>query len=197
MFTGLIQTVGTVVRAEAQSGGARLWVAAPAFGDAPWVTGESIAVNGVCLTLVAGEGDRFAADLSGETLACTALSRLVAGQGVNLERALKVGDALGGHLVSGHVDGTADVLRLQRTRDGARLALAIPAEWQRYVARKGSLCIDGVSLTVNSIEGGRAEFAIVPHTLAATTLGALEPGAIVNIEVDLIARYLERLLPES
>ncbi len=194
MFTGLVQGRGEIVRRAARGTGARLTVSAPVLASAGWTLGESIAVNGVCLTLVEGSGAEFSADLSAETLARTALGTLRPGHPVNLERALKVGESLGGHLVSGHVDGIATVLRLERDGDGRRLALEIPETLTRYVARKGSLCVDGVSLTVNAIAGAVADFAVVPHTLSATTLGGLAAGAPVNIEVDLIARYLERLL---
>jgi len=194
MFTGIIETVGTVARQVAHARGARLTISAPGLTQAPWVIGESIAVNGVCLTLTEGEGLQFSADLSAETLARTSCGSLRPGVFVNLERALKVGDALGGHLVSGHVDGVATVLRCDREGEGRVLSLEIPLEFCRYVARKGSLCVDGISLTVATIDGAVATFAIVPHTLSATTLGQIEPGAPVNIEVDLIARYLERLL---
>lgn len=193
MFTGLIQSLGEVARRATRGTGARLTINAPGLARAPWVLGESIAVNGVCLTLIEGVGTEFSADLSAETLARTALGSLRPGRPVNLERALKVGEALGGHLVSGHVDGVATVARLERDGEGRRLSIEIPHELTRYVARKGSLCVDGVSLTVNGIEGVQVHFAIVPHTLAATTLGALAAGDAVNIEVDLIARYLERL----
>ena len=194
MFTGLVGTVGTVVRKTTQGPGAKLTIAAPGWAGVPWVLGESIAINGVCLTLTEGLEDHFSADLSRETLTRTALQALVAGARVNLERALKVGDALGGHMVSGHVDGVATVVRLQREGEGRVLTLDVPEDLRRYVARKGSLCVDGVSLTVNTISGALASFAIIPHTLSATTLSALEPGMAVNIEVDLIARYLERLV---
>ncbi len=194
MFTGLVGTVGTVVRKAMQGPGAQLTIAAAGWASAPWVLGESIAVNGVCLTLTDGHEDQFSADLSRETLARTALQALAPGAYVNLERALKVGDALGGHMVSGHVDGVATVGRLQREGEGRLLTLEIPEDLTRYVARKGSLCVDGVSLTVNTIVGTQASFALIPHTLSATTLSVLEPGMVVNIEVDLIARYLERLV---
>lgn len=194
MFTGLVGTVGTLIRKTTQGSGARFTMAAPEWASVPWVLGESIAVNGVCLTLIEGHDDQFSADLSRETLTRTALQAYSPGARVNLERALKVGDALGGHLVSGHVDGVATVVRLQRDGDGRLLTLDIPEDLTRYVARKGSLCVDGVSLTVNTIAGALASFAIIPHTLSATTLGGLEPGMAINIEVDLIARYLERLV---
>ncbi|MHB1513699.1 MAG: riboflavin synthase [Acidiferrobacter sp.] len=193
MFTGLIQSLGEVARRSARGTGARLTIAAPELARAPWTLGESIAVNGVCLTLIEGVGTEFSADLSAETLARTALGGLRPGHPVNLERALKMGEPLGGHLVSGHVDGVATVARLEREGEGRRLTIEIPHELTRYVAHKGSLCVDGVSLTVNGIEGAQVHFAIVPHTLSATTLGALAAGDPVNIEVDLIARYLERL----
>lgn len=194
MFTGLVGAVGTVVRKTMPGSGAKLTIAVPGWSNVPWVLGESIAVNGVCLTVTEGHEDQFSADLSRETLARTALQALAPGAPVNLERALKVGEALGGHMVSGHVDGVATVVRLQREGEGRVLTLAIPDDLTRYVARKGSLCVDGVSLTVNTIVGAQASFAIIPHTVSATTLGTLEPGLAVNIEVDLIARYLERLV---
>lgn len=194
MFTGLIETVGTIVSREPQARGARLTVAAAGLASKPWVLGESIAVNGVCLTLIEGRDELFLADLSTETLARTALGALGTGSRVNLERALRVGDALGGHFVSGHVDDVATVIGCERDGEGRVLTLQIPPDLTRFVARKGSLCVDGVSLTVNSVQGQRLDFAIVPHTLRATTFGTLQVGAQVNIEVDLVARYLERLM---
>lgn len=194
MFTGLIETVGHVSRRSFRGSGAHIVIASPVLARRPWVVGESIAVNGVCLTVVEGREEEFSADLSSETLARTVLGALRSGSPVNLERALKVGDALGGHMVSGHVDGVARVRQWDRNGEGHTLAVEIPRDLARYVARKGSLCIDGVSLTVNAVEGSVATFAIIPHTLSVTTLGRLEVGALVNIEVDLVARYLERLL---
>jgi len=159
--------------------------------------GDSISVQGCCVTAVALEGQRFSADLSRETLAVTTLGQLQPGARVNLEPALRAGDALGGHLVSGHVDGVARVLARASDARSLRLTIEAPAELARYLARKGSVAIDGVSLTVNEIEGARFGVNLIPHTQAATTLGALAAGATVNLEVDPIARYLERLLLDS
>ncbi len=194
MFTGIIQAVGTVARIDARGGDARLEIAA---GDLPFADvaiGDSIAVNGVCLTAVARGNDSFAADVSTETLARTSLGRLRAGSRVNLEKALALGDRLGGHLVSGHVDGLATL----RAREGAgrsvQFRLAAPSTLAKYIAAKGSVCLDGVSLTVNTVAGVEFDVNIVPHTLAVTTLGEWQVGCEVNLEVDLIARYLERLV---
>ncbi|MBI5461618.1 MAG: riboflavin synthase, partial [Gammaproteobacteria bacterium] len=156
--------------------------------------GDSIAVSGVCLTAVALPGDGFWADVSGETLAHTVIGDFKPGARVNLEKALTPTTRLGGHLVSGHVDGVGEVIERTRDARSERFRIRAPQELARYIAQKGSICVDGVSLTVNAVEGSVFELNIVPHTLAETTLDDYRPGRKVNLEVDLIARYLERLL---
>jgi riboflavin synthase len=185
MFTGIVQVLGRIVRVrpfEVESG---------ALDLADIAVGDSICVQGVCLTVTALTGRGFTAELSPETLAVTAgLERPGA---VNLEKSLALGERLGGHLVSGHVDGVGEVTRFE----GGVLEVRAPAELARFIARKGSICIDGVSLTVNRVQASLFEVYLIPHTLQVTTLGRLLPGARVNLEVDLIARYVERLLGES
>jgi len=193
MFTGIVESIGRLKVLERAAGGARLEIQAPDLGLHDARVGESISVAGVCLTVTSFDGDGFTVDVSAETLAATTLGRLAAGAPVNLERALLVGDRLGGHLVTGHVDGVGEVLGLEPDGDSRRLTVAVPAELAQYVARKGSFTVDGVSLTVNGARGAECTINLVPHTLAATTLGGLEPGAPVNLEVDLVARYLARL----
>lgn len=197
MFTGLIETVGHVARIEARGRDHRLrihpgdWPETPA-GDLR--AGDSIAVSGVCLTAVEPDAEGFWADVSAETLAHTALGECVAGSRVNLERALLPTTRLGGHLVSGHVDGVGEVTARQPDGRSWRFTVHVPDALVRYVAPKGSICVDGVSLTVNEVAGTEFGVNIVPHTLQCTTFDRLAPGSRVNIEVDLIARYLERLL---
>ena len=195
MFSGIIAAVGKVSTVAPTPGGVRMAVDAGGLDLADVAIGDSIAVNGVCLTVVTLHGRGFEADVSRETLAST--SGFAAGASVNLEKALRLSDRLGGHLVSGHVDGIGVVARVAPLADNLLLAVAVPHELARYVARKGSVAVDGVSLTVNEIAG--AEFAVnlIPHTLAASTLGALAAGDRVNIEVDLMARYVERLFQAS
>lgn len=194
MFTGIVAAVGTIARTEVRGGDVRLYIDTGTLDLAAVAIGDSIAVSGVCLTAVALGAQEFAADVSRETLALTTLGELRAGSAVNLELALALGARLGGHLVSGHVDGIG-VLRA-RTTDARseRMRFEAPAALARYIAAKGSICVDGVSLTVNAVADAQFEVNIVPHTLAATTLGARTLGDKVNLEVDLIARYLERLL---
>jgi riboflavin synthase len=197
MFTGIIQDVGRV-RARAPRGGdTRLTIEAPRLDLTRVALGDSICVQGCCLTVVGLEGRTFDADLSRETLALTTLGELQPGAAVNLEPSLRAGDALGGHLVSGHVDGLATVSACSGDARSLRLTIDAPAELARYIARKGSVALDGVSLTVNEVEGARFGVNLIPHTQAVTTLGALLPGARVNLEVDPIARYIERLLANS
>ena len=183
MFTGIVQAVGRIVRLdplEIDSGGLELSDVA---------VGDSIAVQGVCLTVTALTGKGFSADLSAETRrVTTGLER--AGAAVNLEKSLALGDRLGGHLVAGHVDGVAEVL----SHAEGVLRVRAPRELAHYIARKGSICVDGVSLTVNRVEGDTFEVQLIPHTLEVTTLGRLAAGARVNLEVDLIARYVERMM---
>jgi len=194
MFTGIIQAVGTVLATENKDGDGRLRVGTGTLDMAGAKAGDSIAVNGVCLTLVELSAAAFAADVSTETLARTTLGRLQAGARVNLEKALTLGAPLGGHLVSGHVDGVASLISRENAGRSVKFGFEAPAELARYIAGKGSVCIDGVSLTVNAIDGARFEVNLVPHTLAATALGDLSAGTRVNLEVDLLARYLERLV---
>ncbi len=194
MFTGLIEGVGRLAAREARGGDARLRIEVGSlpFGDVK--PGESIAVNGVCLTVVAFDTAYFEADASNETLALTTLGELAPARALNLERAMRPTDRLGGHLVSGHVDGIGRVLnvvddaRAQRWRFGAPVALL------RYIASKGSVCVDGVSLTVNAVDDEGFEVALVPHTVANTAFAQTTAGEAVNLEVDLVARYVERLL---
>jgi riboflavin synthase len=182
MFTGIVQAVGKIVRV------GPLEVDAGALDLSDVAIGDSICVQGACLTVTARTPHGFTSDVSRETLrVTTGLDRPGA---VNLEKALAMGDKLDGHLVTGHVDGVGEVVR----RDGGLVAFRLPAELNKYVARKGSVCIDGVSLTVNRAEGDVFEVNLIPHTLEVTTLGRLAPGARVNVEVDLIARYVERML---
>ena len=194
MFTGIIQAIGQIRRLEPRGGDVRLAVGTGKLGLGGVNLGDSIAVNGVCLTAVALNGAEFAADVSRETLALTTLGGLKPGSPVNLEKALTLATPLGGHLVSGHVDGMGEIL--ERHDDGRswRLRIAAPAELAKYIAHKGSICVDGTSLTVNAVNGREFELNIVPHTLVETIIGGYGPGTRVNLEVDLIARYLERLL---
>lgn len=194
MFTGIIQAVGKISVLEAKGGDARLRIATGSLDLGGVSIGDSIAVSGVCLTAVELPGDGFWADVSGETLARTTLGALRQGDSVNLEKALTPSTPLGGHLVSGHVDGVGEVRERRAEARSVRFRIEAPAALARYIAAKGSICVDGVSLTVNAVDGASFELNIVPHTLAATTLGEFRPGRRVNLEVDLIARYLERLL---
>ncbi|GIX22509.1 MAG: riboflavin synthase subunit alpha [Gammaproteobacteria bacterium] len=194
MFTGIVLEVGRVEAFEARPGGARLTVAYRTLPRERLAVGDSVAVNGVCLTVVENDGARFAADLSEETLARTTLGRLAPGAAVDLEPAATPQTALGGHWVSGHVDGVGEVLDIAPVGDNRRLRIRLPADLVRYVAVKGSITVDGVSLTVNAVEGEAFEVMIIPHTLARTVIGGYRPGTAVNIEVDILARYLERLL---
>jgi riboflavin synthase len=194
MFTGIIQSVGTVRRLEPRGGDMRLGIATGKLPMAGVALGDSIAVNGVCLTAVALGPDEFSADCSRETLSLTTLGDLVPGSPVNLEKALTLSTPLGGHLVSGHVDGVGRVLERREDARSWRLRIEAPAELARYIAHKGSICVDGVSLTVNAVDGPCFDLNIVPHTLEETVIVHYQPGTRVNLEVDLIARYLERLL---
>ncbi|HET7598016.1 MAG TPA: riboflavin synthase [Burkholderiales bacterium] len=194
MFTGIIAAVGRIASADPAPGGIRLRVAAAAEFLRDVAMGDSIAVNGACLTVVSRSAAEFDCDVSQETLACTA--GYSAGGRVNLEKALRFSDRLGGHLVSGHVDGVARVVDIASQADNQVVRFAVPAQLTRYVARKGSVAIDGVSLTVNSVEDQEFSVNFVPHTLAATNLRDRKVGDKVNVEVDLLARYAERLLQE-
>ena len=194
MFTGIIQAIGTIERIETRGGDMRLRIAAGKLPMHEVAMGDSIAVNGVCLTAIEHDARGFAADVSRESLNRTTLGTMGPGASVNLELALLPTTRLGGHLVSGHVDGVGRIL--ERVNDGRswRFVLDAPESLARYIAEKGSICINGISLTVNSVSGCHFSVNIVPHTLQETTLGESKPGDEVNLEVDLIARYLERLL---
>ena len=193
MFTGLVEAVGTIQRVERQIKGSRLSVEAGGLPLARIRIGDSISVQGACLTVMGKQGRILQFDVSQETLACT--TGLEARGRVNLERSLRLGDSLGGHLVTGHVDGVGDVVWFRRSGESMLLSLAVPKPLMRFVARKGSLCVDGVSLTVNRVRGSSVEINLIPHTLKVTTLSRLAAGAKVNLEVDLVARYVERMLP--
>lgn len=193
MFTGIVQDVGTVRARRERDGDVEFVVAVDRLSLAGARPGDSIAVDGVCLTATRIGTDEFAADVSRETLAVTTLAELSAGARVNLEPALRAGDALGGHMVSGHVDGVAEVLSVVPDARSVRVTLRVPDALARYVARKGSVALDGVSLTVNGVDGSVFDVSLVPHTQSVTTLGGWAPGRRVNLEVDLVARYVQRL----
>jgi riboflavin synthase len=194
MFTGIIQSIGRIDRLEPRGGDVRLSIDSGKLDLSHAALGDSIAVNGVCLTAVELMGRRFAADVSRETLSLTTLGTLTPGSRVNLEPALTLATPLGGHLVSGHVDGVGQIIEQREDARSWRLRIQAPAELARYIAPKGSICVDGTSLTVNQVDGAIFELNIVPHTLAETIIGGYRGGTRVNLEVDLIARYLERLL---
>jgi riboflavin synthase len=194
MFTGIVQDVGRIVALETLGGDTRLTVAVDRLDLSRAAIGDSIAVAGVCLTAVAFAPRAFSADVSHETLTITTVGDWCIGRRVNLEPALRAGDALGGHLMSGHVDGVAELRAKLGQARSQRFRIRVPQPLARYFARKGSVALDGVSLTVNEVEQQELEVNLVPHTLAVTTLGELAVGDRVNLEVDLIARYTERLL---
>lgn len=197
MFTGIVADLGRVV-SKVQTGGDLALTLAPERLDLSGVkVGDSVCVSGVCLTVTQLQGRNFCADVSRETLALTTLGGLANSDRVNLELALKAGDALGGHLVSGHVDGVATLMARHADARSERYEFEVPAGLAKYLASKGSVCLDGVSLTVNETQGARFGVNLIPHTQHVTTLGHLTPGARVNLEVDLIARYVERLLRTS
>lgn len=190
VFTGLVEAIGLVDGITPQSGGVRLRVTAPL---GVLTVGESVSVNGACITVVATTHAGFEADLTSETLERTTLGRLATGSRVNLERALVAGARLGGHLVQGHVDGRALVRAVTPDGEARRVEVECPRDLSRYVAEKGSVALDGVSLTVNAVSGIVFSLMLIPHTLAVTTLGALAVGTEMNLEVDVVARYVERL----
>jgi riboflavin synthase len=194
MFTGIVQALGVVARREDRGADARFAIDAGALDLADVEPGDSIAVAGVCLTAVALEGNAFLADVSAETLALTTFGTLREGAMVNLEKSLRLADRLGGHLVSGHVDGVGTVARIDDDGGSQRWTFRAPPALMRYIAAKGSICIDGTSLTVNTVEGDAFGLTLIPHTLAVTTFGQRRTGDPVNLEVDLVARYVERLV---
>jgi len=194
MFTGIIQAVGTVSAIEQGTGDVRLGINTGKLDLSDVSLGDSIAVNGVCLTAVELPGDGFVADVSRETLSLTSLGGLKSGSHVNLEKALTLAARLGGHLVSGHVDGMGKVIERHDDARSVRFSIEAPAELARYIVHKGSITVDGTSLTVNAVDDARFELNIVPHTLQETVMGSYQSGTGVNLEVDLIGRYVERLL---
>ncbi len=193
MFTGLVEEVGTIHTIDGDANGARLAIAARTVVEGLAV-GDSVSVDGACLTAVTVSSDGFAVDVVAETLRRTALGTRQAGHAVNLERAVRVGDRLGGHLVQGHVDGTGTVSSVRSDGASTYLTLTAPADILRYVVEKGSITIDGVSLTVAARHDGGFAVALIPHTLGQTTLGELVDGRIVNLEVDMVAKYVEALV---
>lgn len=193
MFTGLVEATGRVAAIEPKGGDVRLRIASGTLGLADVQLGDSIAVNGVCLTVVAFDASGFDADVSTETLSRTTLGTWVVGRCVNLEKSLRFGDRVGGHLVSGHVDGLGRVISIEADARSTRWRFALPHALSRFVAEKGSIAVDGVSLTVNAVGDEHFEVALIPHTQTVTAFADTAVGSVVNLEVDLLARYLDRL----
>jgi riboflavin synthase len=191
MFTGIVTAIGKIDQVVPRDGGLRLTIDAGMLDLSDVAVGESIAVNGVCLTVIAARGDRFDVDVSQETINCTV--GLDATSEVNLEKSLRLSDRLGGHLMSGHVDGVGEVTRFEAAGDSFLLVIRAPQELAKYIARKGSITVNGVSLTVNRVDGREFDINLIPHTIEVTNLKHFKPGSRVNLEVDLIARYIERL----
>ena len=194
MFTGIIKARGKVERIESRGGDVRLTIRAPDIDWSGFETGESISVNGVCLTAIELKGGGFVTDVSTETLDVTAMSGIAEGDDVNLEPAISLGERLGGHLVSGHVDCIGTIVARHADARSVRLQIEVPEQYGRYIAKKGSICVDGVSLTVNEVSARSFDVNIIPHTADVTIIDGYRTGTRVNIEVDLVARYLERLL---
>lgn len=193
MFTGIITATGKITRIQPLEDGLRLTVAAPKLGLANVAIGDSIAHQGVCLTVIAKKGGSYQIDVSRETLNCT-VGLDAEGAEVNLEKAMRLSDFIGGHLVSGHVDGVGEVVKFEPVGESHELVVKAPKELAKYIARKGSVTVDGVSLTTNRVKGRRFSINLIPHTVEVTTLKRLHAGAKVNLEIDLIARYVERML---
>jgi riboflavin synthase len=194
MFTGIIESTGTLAGRQERGGDLRLNVAAPDLDLSDVAPGDSIAVSGCCLTVVAREGDALAFDVSNESLLLTTLGSLREGDAVNLEKAMRLSDRLGGHLVSGHIDGLGTLVAVEPDARSQRWRIEVPPALSRYIAAKGSICVDGVSLTVNAAEDGRFDVNLIPHTVAVTTFRDRRVGDRVNLEVDMLARHVERLL---
>lgn len=194
MFTGIIESIGYIESIEEKGGDARFWIHTGKMDMSDVQLGDSIAMNGVCLTAIELREQAYCADVSGETLSLTSLQQLQAGSAVNLEKALTPNTRLGGHMVSGHVDGLGQVIERYDDGRSVRFIIEAPAALAKYIAVKGSITVDGTSLTVNKINGNQFELNIVPHTLQETIMDSYQPGSFVNLEVDIIARYLERLL---
>jgi riboflavin synthase len=195
MFTGIIAAIGRVDAVEPSGGDLRLNIDAGKLDLADVKLGDSIAINGVCLTVVSIAQTVLGFDVSNETLERTSLGQATPGSSVNLEKAMAVGERLGGHIVSGHVDGLGKVAMMEASARSVKFRFAVPTSLERYIAEKGSICIDGTSLTVNQVGPGWFEVNIIPHTMQETIISDYREGSVVNLEVDLIARYLERLLP--
>lgn len=193
MFTGIVEAVGEIKQIGSLEGGLNLSISPGSLDLTDIKVGDSIAVNGVCLTVTSLANELFAVNVSGETLSCTQGLDMQGGK-VNLEKALRLSDRLGGHLVSGHVDEVGEVIKFEPAGESYLLVIKLPASLPKYVAKKGSITVNGVSLTVNRIAGDELEINLIPHTLAVTTLKDLKTGARVNLEVDMLARYVERLL---
>ncbi|MCW8935713.1 MAG: riboflavin synthase [Gammaproteobacteria bacterium] len=194
MFTGIIESLGKIESIEDKGGDARFWIQTGKMNMHDVQLGDSIAMNGVCLTAIELRVDAYCADVSGETLSLTSLKQLKEGSTVNLEKALTLQTRLGGHLVSGHVDGLGVVIDRYDDGRSVRFIIEAPKSLAKYIAMKGSITVDGVSLTVNKVDGCQFELNIVPHTLQETIMGGYQSGSEVNLEVDLVARYLERLV---
>ena len=197
MFTGIIKAMGRISAIKRQGGDVRLTVSSTGLPWSDYELGDSLSVNGVCLTAVAFHDDGFDTDVSVETLDVTGLGKLEIGSPVNLEPAISLGERLGGHLVSGHVDCTGTVTSRAADARSIRLEIKIPEEYSRYVAKKGSICVDGVSLTINEVSGNSFAVNIIPHTAEVTIFDDYAVGTVVNVEVDLLARYIERLLSKD
>ncbi|HEX3915314.1 MAG TPA: riboflavin synthase [Steroidobacteraceae bacterium] len=197
MFTGIILATGAVVSVLERDGDLELGIDAAGIDAARVSVGDSICVQGACLTVTRRQSTCFFADVSRETMGKTTLGRLKTGSSVNLEPSLRAGDALGGHMVSGHVDALGRLRRMHADARSRRMEFELPPELAKFVAAKGSICINGISLTVNHVDGPRFDVNIIPHTLKVTTLGELQAGDEVNIEIDVVARYLERLMSQT
>jgi riboflavin synthase len=197
MFTGIVRELGRVAAMDGANAGVRLRIAAPQTAASGVALGDSVAIGGVCLTVVAIDGSDLSFDAVPETMTRTALGRLAAGDDVNVEPALRAGEPLGGHVMQGHVDGTGTVRSVEPEGDGRRIWIDAADDMLRYCVEKGSVAVDGVSLTVAELDDAGFAIALIPHTLAVTTLGALSSGDTVNLEVDVLAKYVERLLPST
>ena len=197
MFTGIIQAKGSVQEVISSKEGAHLKINSNTLNLSDSKIGDSIAVDGVCLTVTELSEDWFSTDVSNETMSCTTFSELNQGQSVNLERSLRLNQGIDGHLVSGHVDGIGEIHSIDEDGDSVRIKVEVQGDIMKYIAKKGSICINGVSLTVNSVESNIFDVNIVPHTFSVTTLGDLKLNSFVNLEIDLIARYVEKLYNQN
>ena len=194
MFSGIIEAKGEIQEISLDGDSARITIAAGGLSMDDVTLGDSIACSGVCLTVVDFDQSSFSVDVSSETLKLTTIGQLTSGSAVNLEKALLVSARLGGHIVTGHVDGVGEVVQKEQLSEYVRFVIEAPSSLSKYIAKKGSICVDGISLTVNEVDGNRFELMIIPHTLSVTTLGQTLVGTQVNLEIDVVARYCERLL---